>query len=218
MTARAGAGSRAGVRGAGGRTLAELEAALGRIRRSPREAGVLELIARRPAVGEREVVEEALLDLDEGLVGDSWRARGSRRTADGSANPEAQVTLMNARAAAAIAGARERWALAGDQLYVDLDLAVEALPAGSLLAVGEEAVLVVSAEPHTGCATFTARFGSAATRFVNAPAGRELRLRGVNARVLVPGCVRRGDLVRRLPPDGAPSSPAGRRAGGDGRG
>jgi hypothetical protein len=202
------------VRAAGGRTLAELEAALEGIRRSPREAGVLELIARRPALGEREVVEEALLDLDEGLVGDSWRARGSRRTADGSANPEAQVTLMNARAAAAIAGARERWALAGDQLYVDLDLAVEALPAGSLLAVGEEVVLVVSAEPHTGCAAFTARFGSAATRFVNSPAGRELRLRGVNARVLVPGRVRRGDPVRRLPPDGAPSGPAGGRTGG----
>jgi MOSC domain-containing protein YiiM len=123
--------------------------------------------------------------------------RGSSRTPDGSANPLAQVTVMNVRAVALVAGERERWPLAGDQLYVDLDLSLENLPAGSRLAVGD-AVLEVTSDPHTGCAKFSARFGSDALRFVNSPDGRALRLRGLNARVVEPGTVRPGDAVRRL--------------------
>ena len=175
----------------------ELERGLREIRRSPAERGTLELIVRRPAEGEREIVEEAELDLDEGLVGDSWRSRGSRRMPDGSANPNAQVTLMNARVAALVAGERERWALAGDQLYVDLDLSPGNLPPGTRLAVGA-AVLEVTADPHTGCAKFSERFGSAAVRFVNAKPGRELNLRGVNTRVVDPGVVRTGDPIAKL--------------------
>jgi MOSC domain-containing protein YiiM len=175
----------------------ELAAGLAEIRRSPAGEGTVELIARRPAVGEREVVEEAVLDVHEGLVGDCWRARGSSRTADGSADPGKQLTVMNARAIALIARAAERRPLAGDQLYVDLDLSVESLPAGTRLAVGS-AVIEVSEVLHTGCAKFRERFGSAALRFVNSPLGRELRLRGLNARVVSPGTVGRGDAIRRL--------------------
>lgn len=136
----------------------------------------------------------AQLDLTEGLVGDNWLTRGSSRTPDGAANPQMQVTVMNARVAELVAGGRQRMALAGDQLYVDLDLSLDNLPAGSLLAVGQ-AVLEVSAAPHTGCAKFCDRFGSEAMRFVNSRLGRQLRLRGMNTRVLVPGVVRLGDLA-----------------------
>jgi hypothetical protein len=174
-----------------------LETGLDEVRGSPAEAGTIELIVRRPAVDEREVVEEGTLDLEDGLVGDSWRSRGSVRRGDGSPNPDAQVTLMNARLAALVAGDRERWPLAGDQLYVDLDLSTGNLPPGSRLAVGS-AVLEVTAEPHTGCAKFSARFGSDALRFINSPTGRELRLRGINTRVVEPGLVRRGDAIRKL--------------------
>ena len=87
---------------------------------------------------------------------------------DGSANPDAQLTLMNARVVALVAGERERWPLAGDQLYVDLDLSADNLPPGTRLAVGS-AVIEVTPEPHTGCAKFSARFGSEALRFVNSP-------------------------------------------------
>lgn len=167
------------------------------IRAAPADDGVVELVVRRPAVGEREVLAEGILDLAEGLVGDSWRVRGSSRTPDGASHPDTQVTLMNARAAAAVAGPRERWALAGDQLYVDLDLGVDNLPPGSRLQVGS-AVVEITAEPHTGCAKFRERFGSDALRFVNGAAGRPLRLRGVNARVVEPGAVRPGDAVRKL--------------------
>ena len=176
------------------RPLIELEAGLAEIRRSPADDGILRLIVRRPAVDERELVEAARLDTDQGLVGDSWRARGSKRTADGSADPEAQVTLMNARVATLLAGSPDDWSVAGDQLYVDLDLAESNLPIGTRLAIGD-AVLEVSAAPHTGCAKFSGRFGVDALRFVSTPEGRELRLRGMNTRVVRGGTIALGDVV-----------------------
>jgi MOSC domain-containing protein YiiM len=178
--------------------LTRLEESLALIREAPEDGGTVELIARRPAEDEREVLDEARLDTHDGLEGDTWRARGSSRTADGGPNPEAQITLMNARAAAAIAGERERWALAGDQLYVDLDLSVANLPPGSRVQIGT-AVIEFSETPHTGCAKFSARFGVDALKFVNSPIGRELRLRGANCRVVVAGIVRAGDAIRKLP-------------------
>lgn len=163
------------------------------VERAPAGAGLVELIVRRPRPEEREILEEAELDLEHGLVGDCWRTRGSRR---GPADPDAQVTLMSSRVAALVAGTGpEAWALAGDQLYVDLDLAETALPAGSQLEVGG-AVLEITAKPHTGCAKFSRRFGSDAIRLVNSREGRALRLRGANARVVEPGRVRHGDTVR----------------------
>jgi len=171
-------------------TEAELVAALEEIRRSPTAQGSVDLIVRRPAENEREVLDEGMLDLDEGLLGDMWHRRGTP-------NPDAQLTLMNARAAEVIAGGRERRQLAGDQLYVDLDLSIENLPAGTRLSVGD-AVVEVAAVPHTGCAKFSARFGTDALRFVNKSPGRELRLRGVNARVVTAGAVRVGDTITKL--------------------
>ena len=178
--------------------LSRLEESIDHIREAPADAGTVELIAARPAVDERAILTEARLDLRDGLVGDTWRSRGSSRTPDGGPNPESQVTLMSARAAAAIAGERERWALAGDQLYVDLDLSIDNLPPGSRVQIGS-AVIEFSETPHTGCAKFSARFGNDALRFVNSPAGRELRLRGANCKVVMPGIVRPGDAIRKLP-------------------
>jgi len=174
---------------------AELEAGLPEILRSPATEGTVELIVRRPAEGEREVLEEAVLDLAQGLVGDRWWASANSRGEP--VNTGTQLTLMNARVIALIAYDRERWPLAGDQLYVDLDLRPSNLPAGTRLALGS-AVIEVTDEPHTGCAKFTSRFGSDAIRFVNSSAGRDLRLRGMNTRVVEPGSVRAGDTIRKL--------------------
>jgi len=172
----------------------DLEASLGHIRDSPPDHGVVVLVVRRPAVGVRELPAEAMLDPAAGLVGDNWLLRGSKTTPDGSADPLCQVTVMNARVADLVARGAERMPLAGDQLYVDFDISMDNLPAGSLLAVGE-AVLEVSETPHTGCAKFVERFGTDAMRFVNSRLGRQLRLRGMNTRVLQPGIVRPGDAV-----------------------
>lgn len=197
------------------RTTHELDAGLHTVRAAPADTGTVELVVRRPAVGEREVVTTASLTHGDGLVGDTWRARGSRHTADGSAETNRQLTIMSARAAALVAGDdRARWPLAGDQLYLDLDLSEDNLPPGTRLRLGGTAVVEVCGEPHTGCAKFRDRFGADAARFVNSPEGRRLRLRGLNARVVTPGAVAAGDVVtvvnRPLPAGPSPARSAAR--------
>lgn len=176
---------------------AELMAGLDAIRSSPKDGGPLQMIVRRPDVGSREVVDEGTLDRMDGLVGDNWRARGNPRTTDRMAHPQTQVTVMGSRAAALVAQARDRWALAGDQLFIDLDLSGANLPAGTRLAIGS-AILEVTPEPHTGCGKFVSRFGVDAMKFVNSPIGRELNLRGINTKVLVAGVIRVGDIATKV--------------------
>jgi hypothetical protein len=178
-------------------TRAELEAGLDEIRAAPKEEGVLRLIVRRPEIGRRDVLERGSLDVVHGLVGDNWRTRGSSRTHDGSAHPDMQLNMMSARVIALVAQDPLRWQLAGDQLFVDLDLSEANLPAGTRLAMGS-ALIEVTPEPHTGCAKFVERFGLDAMKFVNSPVGRELHLRGINARVLEAGIIKVGDAVRKI--------------------
>jgi len=178
-------------------TLAEMEASLETIRQAPKDIGVLKLISRRPNTDEREVLNEAQLDPARGLVGDNWKARGSRSTPDGSANHEMQLNVMNARVIELLAQDQNRWALAGDQLYVDFDLSETNVPPGTRLAIGA-AVIEITTPPHLGCKKFSARFGPDAMKFVNSEEGKQLHLRGVNAKVVTPGLVKSGDKVVRL--------------------
>jgi MOSC domain-containing protein YiiM len=167
----------------------DLERVLACVAGSPRDAGTLEMVVRRPAEGEREVVAEARIEPGRGLLGDRWADRPTP-------SPEAEVTLMNARCIAMLAGDRERWGRAGDQLYVDLDLGEDNLPPGARLRIGS-VVLEISAKPHRGCAKFAARFGADALRLVSSERGRAARLRGVNARVVTGGTARVGDAVEK---------------------
>lgn len=182
-------------------TTAELVAGLAEVARSPRHVGTLDLVVRRPAIDERELLAVGTLDVRQGLVGDTWAQRGSSTTEDGSAHPDHQLTVMNSRFIRLIAGDDPRaWGLAGDQLFADLDLHIDALPAGTRLAVGDEAVIEVTAEPHTGCVKFANRFGRDAHKLVWSEQGRRARLRGLYARVAVGGTIRPGDPIRVLNP------------------
>jgi MOSC domain-containing protein YiiM len=175
-----------------------VDSGLDAIRASPENDGRVELIVRRPAVEDREVVDEATVDPELGLVGDNWSVKPSLKT--GAPNPDAQLTVMNARSIALVAGHdRDRWAQAGDQLFVDLDISYRNLPPGTRLQVGE-AVIEVSAEPHLGCGKFSRRFGVDALKLVNSAVGRELNMRGINTTVVTGGVVRTGDPVVKLEP------------------
>ena len=178
-------------------TMEELEAGLANIRQSPKDKGVLKMLVRRPREGEREILDEGSLDLLHGLVGDNWKTRGSTSTPDGSAHSDCQLNIMNFRAIALVAGEEDRRPLAGDQLFLDLDLSAHNLPPRTRLALGS-AVIEVTAEPHNGCKKFLARFGPAALKFVNSPLGKQLHLRGINAKVVQPGRIRVGDVVKKI--------------------
>ena len=175
---------------------ADLTAGFGHVLASPADGGTLEMIVRRPGVDQRETLEGGRLTTEEGLEGDSWKARRGYSLPDGSPDPDAQITLTNARFAALIAGTRDRWPLAGDQLYVDLDLSEANLPPGTRLRIGG-ATIEVTALPHTGCAKYRQRFGLEALKFTATPEGRSQHLRGIYARVVEPGAVRVGDTIRK---------------------
>src|ERR1700752_1489572 len=175
----------------------ELEPSLAQLREGPKDDGILQLIVSRPDVDQREVLEQAELDPAKGLIGDNWIVRPSSKTPDGSPHPEMQINIMNSRVTALVAQEKERWSLAGDQLYIDMDLSKENLPAGSRIQVGS-AVLEVSPLPHTGCHKFVARFGVDAMKFVNSPLGKELCLRGINAKVVQPGTIKVGQTAKKI--------------------
>jgi hypothetical protein len=168
----------------------ELEQSVGHILQSPRDAGVLRLIVRRPAVDERETLVRARLDKEVGLIGDNWSARNK-------VVAEMQLNIMNARVIETVAQTPERWPLAGDQLFVDLDLSCENLPPGAQIALGD-AIIEVTEPPHTGCRKFAARFGVDAMVFVNSGRGRALNFRGICARVVRSGDIKVGDLARKI--------------------
>ena len=179
-------------------TTTELESSLDLLRAAPAESGSLDMIVRRPEMGVREVLAEARLDVTDGLMGDNWLSRATSHAIAAGRHFDAMITVMSSRMASLLGETAEAQALAGDQLYVDLDISHDNLPAGARLAIGDDVVLVVSAKPHAGCAKFKARFGEEVLGFVNSEVGSRLRLRGLNARVESGGPVRLGDVVRRL--------------------
>jgi hypothetical protein len=163
------------------------------VRAAPADEGRIELIVRRPSDGVREILAEGQLDPGAGLVGDRWVTHHRHEPI----YLAAELTVINTRVLAAIEPDRDRWPLAGDQLYVDFDLSTDNLPAGSRVSVGS-AIIEISETPHTGCAKFSARFGSDALRWINSPTGRSHRMRGLNAWIVEGGTVKQGDAIRKM--------------------
>jgi hypothetical protein len=176
---------------------AELERGVEHILAAPKDGGELKLIVQRPQIDQRNIPQQARLDVEQGLVGDNWLARGSRHMPDGAADPEMQLNIMNTRVVDAVAGAEDRWALAGDQLFIDMDLSPVNLPPGTQLQLGA-AIIEITEPPHTGCKKFAARFGVDAMVFVNSGRGKALNFRGICAKVVTSGEIRVGDTARKL--------------------
>jgi MOSC domain-containing protein YiiM len=175
----------------------EITDGLAQVLKSPQNSGVLKAIVIRPGHEERRSLQECRLSPEGGTEGDAW-ARGCwLQLPDGSPDPDVQICIMNSRMIDLVAGNKARWELAGDNLFVDLDLSRENLPSGQLLSIGD-CVIEITEQAHNGCSKFSQRFGAPALKVVNSPAGKQLRLRGVYAKVIEAGVVRLEDLVTKL--------------------
>ena len=172
----------------------QIEQRLPWVQESPATQGQVKLIVVRPDTDQRRVVSQAQFSSEGGVDGDNWQQDCWKKLADGRPDPEVQVAIINARMIEVLAGDQKCWPLAGDQLYVDLDLSVDNLAIGQRLQVGEVA-LEITAEPHRACKKFQHRFGKDAATFVNSPQGDALRLRGVYARIIQAGVVETGDVI-----------------------
>lgn len=176
----------------------ELQQALPGVLDSPKDQGILKKIFVRPGENERHSVEKADVSPEGGIAGDRWVSDHWQHLADGRSDPESQITVMNSRILETIAGSEKAMCLAGDNLIVDLDLSENNFPAGSQVHVGEGVILEFTAESHTGCNKFSARYGQQALKFVNGPLGKPQNLRGRYFRVVQGGTLQVGDTVARV--------------------
>lgn len=170
-------------------SLSELRRGLAQLKPESATDGTLAMIVIRHADGHREEPDEAMLDEIRGLVGDGWERRPPR-------DPQAQLAVTR-RAVAELVANGQNANMAGDNLFVDMDLSTPGMPIGTRLQI-DEAVVEVTPKPHNGCAKYAERFGHDALRFVNEAENRQHNLRGIYWRVIKSGRIRRWAAIRAL--------------------
>ncbi len=179
-------------------TLDQLTAKLpGLLEAAPKVNGKLDMIIMRPEHGARVPLGTVEVTAKGGVAGDHWAKGCWSSLPDGSPNPDVQICMMMSGCIEAIAGEKANWPAAGDNFFLDMDLTPANMPPGTCFAIGS-AEFVVTDEPHNGCQSFIDRYGRDACLFVNTGPGKELRLRGIYARVTRDGSVSVGDSVRKL--------------------
>jgi hypothetical protein len=175
-------------------SLEELQSHLDSIKQSPQDDGILKAIVIRPVSNERVGMESSVVTPDGGVHGDRWAKQAWLNLPEEELEPKAQITVMNSRAAEVIARNRARWPLAGDNLYVDLDLSEDNLQAGQQLSIGS-AVFEITPQPHNGCGKFEQRFGAEALKWVNSEEGKHHHLRGIYIKVVKAGVINVDDTI-----------------------
>ncbi|MBL1275715.1 MAG: hypothetical protein COB30_006485 [Ectothiorhodospiraceae bacterium] len=178
-------------------TLPEIKEKMDWVLAAPKDNGRVELLVVRPAVNQRETPQQVMFTPQLGVVGDNWLADCWKKRPNGESDPEVQVAIMNARMIEVLTQDKALWPLAGDQLFVDLDLSENNLAVGDRLQIGAT-VLEITAEPHQGCGKFKQRFGAKAMAFVNSTTGDAHRLRGVYAKIVREGMVSVLDSITKL--------------------
>jgi len=166
-------------------SLEELERGL-EVLNPPRDAGELALIVSRGDDGHRSTPDRMVLSPERGVPGDVWWR-------DSPAKIDSQISIMRADIARLVANGQPL-SLVGDNLLVDLDLSVSNLPQGSRLQVGTS-FLEITPEPHNGCLKFRQRFGRFALRVTADRRFKDLRLRGIYAKVMEEGEIEVGDPI-----------------------
>lgn len=178
-------------------TTAELAAALPHVLAAPKTDTHVNELCFRPAYNQREFPDQLTLTCASGVPGERWLTAPWLRLADGSPDPNIQVSILPQRVLDLVWTDRENTPHPGDTIIADLDTSLANLPDGCLLQVGT-AILRVSSEFNDGCVKWKARYGVAAKDWITATGHPQLRLRGVLCAVEKDGIVRKGDIVRKL--------------------
>lgn len=169
--------------------LAEIERLFLALPPPPADSGRLAQIVRRRADGAHETLDVVCVTPESGVPGDRWERRLPH-------NPDTQLTVMRRDVAELVANGQPI-EIAGDNFFVDLDIAAASLPAGSRLRIGA-AIFEVTPKAHNGCLKFKGRFGADALQFVNAGKTRHLNLRGVCWKVIEAGQISVGASIEVL--------------------
>ena len=157
--------------------------------------GALALIVRRPDVNAREGLDVGEFSIGDGLVGDNWKARGSSRTAGGHAHPDMQLNIMSSRMIEVLRRSRRagRWpAISCSSIWISVRRTCRRDAADN----GRR-----GDRGHARAAHRLRQVRRAVRRrrdeVRQLQLGQPLRLRGVNARVVQAGRIRKGDVVKK---------------------
>lgn len=178
-------------------TTAIIEKQLPYVEASPKDNGVIKLIVVRPKTNKRQILDSCFISYEKGMEGDNWTLGCWKTTEDGSPHPDVQIAITNYRIHEIFSNLDKDRALAGDNLFVDLDLSERNLKAGDRLALGS-AIIKITSVPHNGCGKFKERFGIDALKFVNSPIGKQMHLRGIYAKVIQNGIVSVNDTIKKI--------------------